>query len=180
MVGRKIGKSEGNAIGLTDRPGDLYGKLMGLGDDVIVKGFEYLTDLPMDQVNDIENELKNGANPIEFKKKLAFEIVKDLNNESEAKRAQEHFENTVQKGQMPEDIPTVTLNPETHLAAYELLVELGLSTSKSEAKRLIEQGGVYVDDELVGTPNQEIIPQDNMIIKAGKRNYVRIKLPNDR
>jgi tyrosyl-tRNA synthetase len=77
---------------------------------------------------------------------------------------------------MPEDIPTVTLNPETHLEISELLVELGLSGSRSGAKRLVEQGGVYVNEALIEKTNEEIIPEDNMIIKAGKRSYVRIKV----
>lgn len=174
--GSKIGKTEGNVIGLTDKPEDLFGKLMSLSDDVIIKGFEYLTDVPMDDVREIEKKLKEGSNPIEFKKKLAFEIVKDLNDEEAAKRARDFFEKTVQNRELPEEIPTVNLNPNEHKQISELLVDFGLAESRSEAKRLVEQGGVLVNDELVASPNQEIIPEDNMIIKAGKRNFLRIKL----
>jgi tyrosyl-tRNA synthetase len=174
--GKKIGKTEGNAIALADKPEDLFGKIMGLSDDVLIKAFEYLTSVPMDEVEKVGAELKNGASPLEVKKRLAFEIVKDLNNEDNAKKAREHFEKTVQHHELPEEMATVTLNPETHLEISELLVELGLSGSRSEAKRMVEQGGVYVNEELIDKPNEEIIPEDNMIIKAGKRNFVRIKV----
>ncbi len=170
--GNKIGKSEGNVIGLTDKPEDLFGKIMGLSDDVVTKGFEYLTDISMEQISKLAGQLI----PIELKKKLAYEIVSQLNDEAQAKTAQEHFEKTVQKHELPEDMPTVNVNPDMHLEISELLVELGLAGSRSEAKRLVEQKSVLVNDELVEVPNQEIIPEDNMIIKAGKRNFVRIKV----
>jgi tyrosyl-tRNA synthetase len=173
--GRKMSKSWGNAIWLDDNPNDMFGKVMSITDDVILDYFILGTNVPLSEIGHIEEHINSGKNPIEIKKELAKIIVAELHSEDEASKAQEHFEKTVQNKEIPDDIPTVTLNPDTHLAAYELLVELGLSGSKSEAKRLIEQGGVYVNEELVGTANQEIIPEDNMIIKAGKRNFVRIK-----
>src|SRR3989338_2503860 len=110
--GRKIGKTEGNVIGITDKPDDLFGEIMGLSDGVIVKGFEYLTDVSMEEVHRISTQVKWGTNPMEFKKRLAFEIVKELNSEEDAKRAQEHFESTLQKKEMPEDIPTFEMRPD--------------------------------------------------------------------
>lgn len=174
--GRKMSKSWGNAIWLNDNPSDTFAKIMAINDDLIITYYTLATRVSNDEIKAIEERLKSGENPIKVKKELAFIIIAELHSEKAAEEAKDFFEKTVQKREMPEDIPTVELNPETHLAAYELLVELGLSTSKSEAKRLIEQGGVYVDEELVATPNQEIIPQDNMIIKAGKRHFVRIRL----
>lgn len=174
--GKKIGKSEGNVIGLTDEPKDLFGKIMSLSDDIITKGFEYLTDVPMGEVSEIENKLNSGANPIEFKKKLAFEIVKELNSEEDARRAQEAFEHTVQKGELPEDIPVFEIDKNEHLQISDLLVKADLATSKSEAKRLVEQGGVQFNSETITNPTQEIVPEDNVVIKAGKRSFVRLKV----
>jgi tyrosyl-tRNA synthetase len=174
--GRKMSKSWGNAIWLDDSPNDVFGKVMSITDEVIIDYFKLATDTPMNKIEKFERRLKSGENPINVKKELAKIIVTELNSEKDAELALSNFEKTVQRREVPEEIPTTTLSPETHLAAYELLVKLGMAGSKSEAKRLIEQGGVFVDDELVATPNQEIIPQDNMIIKAGKRNFVRIKL----
>src|SRR3989344_198386 len=95
--GVKIGKTEGNVVALADKPYDLFGKIMALGDDVIVKGLEYLTDVPMDEVKNIQSKLEERENPVEYKKLLAFEIVKQLNSEKEAKAAQEYFEKTVEE-----------------------------------------------------------------------------------
>lgn len=174
--GRKMSKSQGNAIWLDEEPKDMYGKVMSIKDDLIVEYFTLGTDMPMEKIEEIDKALKDGKNPIEFKKQLAFRIVCELHTEDAATEAQEYFEKTVQKKELPEDMPTVELNPDNHSTISELLVELGFAGSRSEAKRLVEQGGVLVNEELIEQPNQEIIPEDNMIIKAGKRNYARIKL----
>lgn len=175
-TGKKMGKTEGNLIALEEEPSEMFGKLMSWPDELIIPGFTLLTDISMDQIDEIARKIESGANPIEFKKKLAFEIVKDLNTEEVAKRAQEYFGRTVQKHELPENIPVLNLTADEHLQISELLVLAGLSGSRSEAKRLIEQGGVEVNAEIIESPTQEIIPEDNMIIKAGKRNFIRIKL----
>ena len=174
--GRKMSKSWGNAIWLSDEPSQMYGKVMSIKDDLIIEYFTLATNVPLEEIEKLKQKLESGENPIEIKKKLAHQIVTELYSNDDAEKAQNSFQSTVQNKEMPEDIPTAHLNAEKHLPISDLLVELGLSTSKSEAKRLVEQGGVFVNEELVTTPNQEIIPVDNMIIKAGKRNFVRIKL----
>ncbi len=176
--GKKIGKTEGNVIGLTDKPSNLYSKMMTLPDDIIVKSFEYLTDVPMQQVEAIAKALEDGKNPMEFKKQLAFEIVKQLNNEQEAQKAQEAFENTVQKKELPTEIPTAELSREYIESATisDALVTLNLATSKAEAKRLVEQGGVTIDEELIDNPNSPFAVQDNSVVKVGKRRFVKIKI----
>ena len=174
--GRKMSKSWGNAIWLNDEPSQMYGKVMSIKDDLIIEYFTLATNIPLEEIEKLKQKLEGGENPIEIKKKLAFQIVSELYNKEEAEKAQSSFQSTVQNKEIPEDIPTAHLDAEKHLPISDLLVELGLSTSKSEAKRLVEQGGVFVNEELISTPNQEIIPVDNMIIKAGKRNFVRIKI----
>jgi len=174
--GRKMSKSWGNAIWLSDEPTQMYGKVMSIKDDLIIEYFTLATNISLEEIEKIEQELKSETNPIEIKKKLAYQIVSELYSKEDAERVQNSFQSTVQNKEMPEDIPTVHLDAEKHLPISDLLVELGFSTSKSEAKRLVEQGGVFVNEELIATPNQEIIPVDNMIIKAGKRNFIRIKI----
>jgi tyrosyl-tRNA synthetase len=154
----------------------MYGKVMSIKDDLIVEYFTLGTDMPLEKIEEIEKEIKNGKNPIEFKKQLAFRIVSELHNDKVAEEAQAYFEKTVQNKELPEDMPVAEINPDEHLPISELLVKLNLVTSRSEAKRLVEQGAVLVNDEVIEQANQEIIPEDNMIIKSGKRNYVRIKL----
>lgn len=175
--GRKIGKTEGNVIALMDKPQDLYGKVMALGDDVIVKGFEYLTDIPMSEVKEIEKALKDGTNPVQFKKKLAFELVKQLNAEKDAHAAQEHFEKTVQQKEMPAEIAEIQLPVELKSGATlsDVIAGLSLALSKSDAKRIIEQGGVTVDNEVIIDPNSPFEPKEETLIKVGKRKFVKVK-----
>ena len=175
--GRKIGKTEGNVIGLTDKPEDLFGKIMGLSDDVIVKSFEYLTDMPMSEIEEIDQLLKKNANPVIYKKKLAFEIVKQLNNEDEAKKAQDYFERTVQQKELPSDIPTVKLTNVEH-TIVDVLIETNHATSKSEARRLIEQGGVKVNNEKISDPAvsvENLLKDNEALIQVGPRKFVKIK-----
>lgn len=176
--GRKIGKTEGNVIALTDTPEDLYGKIMALPDDVITKSFEYLTDIPPSDITEIEKDLAKGANPVKYKKKLAFELVKQLNSTKDAEAAQEHFEKTVQKKEIPSEIPTLTL-PRSLVSGgtvTEMITRLDIVESKSEAKRLIEQGGVTVDNEVIIDPNTPFEPKEDTIIKVGKRKFVKVKI----
>lgn len=172
--GRKIGKTEGNVIALTDKPEDLFGKIMALPDDIIVKGMEYLTNIPMEEITDIAKQLADGAHPVPFKKQLAFEIVRQLNDQQAAERAQKEFEAVVQGEGLPTDIPVVTVTEDLFLIT-ELLVHTGLAGSKSEAKRLIEQGGVEVNNERVEDLAQEIPIKDNTLVKVGKRKYVELR-----
>lgn len=172
--GQKIGKTEGNVIALTDKPEDLFGKIMALPDEVIVKGLEYLTDVPMDKIRAIQKELQNGAHPVQFKKLLAREIVGQLNDEESVKSAQEHFERTVQQKELPTEMEAITVGNQTYQLA-DLLIKINLATSKADAKRLIEQGGVELDGKRVIEPAKEITVTDGMILKVGKRKFVKLK-----
>lgn len=166
--GIKIGKSEGNVIALTDKPEELYGKIMALPDDVVAKGFEYLTDVPMDEINSMNNDFMKN------KKRLAFEIVKQLNGEEQATPSQEYFESTVQKKELPNDIKEFSWS--TGKSLVDLLVKSELAVSRSEAKRLMEQGGVAVDEEIITDPNAPFSGTDGSIVRVGKRKFVRIKI----
>lgn len=172
--GKKIGKSEGNVISITATPNDLYGSIMSLSDDVIVKGLEYLTDIPITEVKEIEKKISDGQNPIEFKKLLAFEIVKQLNDESAATSASQAFQNTVQNKELPENIASISVNVPISLSAIAL--EQKLIDSNSEWKRMVEQGGVSFNDEKITNPS-EPFTQDG-ILKIGKRSLLRITKSN--
>ncbi len=174
--GKKIGKTEGNAISLTDKPEDLYGKILSFPDEVIVKCFECLSELRMEEVKEIEEKIKAGENPMVFKKKLAFELTKMLNDEKAATEAQVHFEKTVQSGEIPEDIPAFPMHEPKQI--LDVLTEAHLVTSKSEGRRLIEQGGVEVDGKKITDTNFEVSLKDGIILKAGKRKFVRLIVKN--
>lgn len=171
--GQKIGKSEGNVISITDKPTELFGKIMSLSDEVIVKGMEYLTDIPIDEIKQVELNLKNGENPINFKKQLAFEIVKQLSSEDEAKEAGEVFQSVVQKKELPKDILSVSFSSNTTISAG--MVTNNLVSSISEAKRLISQGSISIDGKRIDNPfmrTDEIA--EGATLKLGNRNYVKI------
>ncbi len=172
--GRKIGKTEGNVIALTDTPENLYAKIMALGDEIIVKGLEYLTDIPMHEIQDIEKKLQDSEHPMPFKKRLAFEIVKQLNTEIDAQKAQDSFEHVVQKHELPEQIEEVTVPPHTMITG-DFLFEYNFTESKSEAKRLFQQGGVEADSEKITDPNATVPVTDGMILRIGKRRIVKLK-----
>ncbi len=174
--GRKIGKTEGNVIGLTDTPEDLFGKIMTLADDVVVKGLEYLTDTEMSEIKKIEAALEKGENPMKYKKLLAFEIVKQLNTKEDATRAQEHFEKTVQKKELPSEISEVKISANEPLSLDDLLFQTGLAGSKSDAKRVIQQGGVEIDGKKVLDANSKVLLKDDMILKVGKRKIIKLKI----
>jgi len=174
--GRKMSKTWGNAIWLDDSARDMVVKIMAINDDLIIQYFTLATQLSNEEIEKIEQRLKEGENPIEVKKELARTIVSGLYSEKEAREAQEYFERTVQKKELPEDIPIFEMKPDEHLVITDLLVKTGLVGSKSEAKRLVGQAAVEIDSDVVDSPFEEIIPEDNMLIKCGKRNFIRIKI----
>lgn len=176
--GRKIGKTEGNVIALTDAPNDLFGKIMNLSDDVIVKAFEYLTDIRMKDVDSMKKTMKTGGNPMAFKKRLAFEIVKQLHSETVAEAAQEYFEKTVQKQELPSNIPIYQYIGHKMTNIADLLVQTSLAPSKSEARRLVEQRAVEIDNKRVTNYQLPITVKDDMIIKVGKRRFLKLVIRN--
>jgi tyrosyl-tRNA synthetase len=171
--GKKIGKTEGNVIGLTDKPNELFAKLMTLPDDITTKCFEYLTRIPLTKIDEIKKE--NEQDPIAYKKAFAYELVKFLNNEQSAMEAKTEYEKVNENKELPTEIPTFTIKQkETLYNLADLIVATGLVSSKGEAKRLIEQGGVELDNEKMTEPNQEVDIKDNAILKVGKRKFIQI------
>ena len=174
--GQKIGKTEGNVIALNEKTENLYAKIMSLPDNFILKGFEYLTDVPIKEIENMKKDINHGSNPVAYKKKLAFEIVKQLGNPQNAQQAAVNFEKTVQKQEMPENIPIYRYHGADKENIIDLLVKSKFIESKSEAKRLIEQKGVSIDDQIVTDSGLQVAIKNDMIIRVGKRRFVKIKL----
>lgn len=168
--GRKMSKSWGNAIWLDDTPVDMYRKVMAITDELIIPYFTLATSLPIEEITEIEIELKK-QNPINIKKKLALEIVKELYDQENANDAQNNFEKTVQnKEEDPSNVPIFTPTPSSGATAAGTVSEW-LNISASETKRLIEQGGVYLNDQRVTAPDQKI---EEGILKVGKRRVIKV------
>jgi tyrosyl-tRNA synthetase len=173
-AGNKIGKSEGNVIALTAPPSELYGQIMNLGDDVIVKCFEYLTVIPIEKLKDIERRIVSGENPMIYKKRLALTLTEMLNDTKAAKQAQEEFESVFQQGKPPMYNILTYYTQKNKENIVDLLLEVGLVTSSSEAKRLVEQRAIEVDGQTIGDKNAIIEIKEGMLLKVGKKRFVKI------
>mgnify|MGYP001603167521 CR=1 FL=1 len=179
--GTKIGKTEGNVIGITDPPSDFFGKIMALGDDAITNCFTLLTDTSLEEIQDMKKKMEKGENPMVFKKKLAFELTKEFNSEEEARHAQEEFERVHQQGVMENiSAPTLEIRVNDSIKIIDALVALKLAPSKSEAKRLVEQNAVEVDNVIaqisVKDGSQISGIKDGSLIRVGKKKFVKIKI----
>lgn len=176
--GRKMSKSWGNAIWLEDIPSDMYAKVMAINDDLIIQYFTLATNVPLTEVAKIKASLEGGEHPMNVKKLLATTIVSELHSPEEAVTASREFESRVQKKELPEEILEIQLTADNEGYINEdLLVELNLASSKSEAKRLFGQGGVEVDGKRVLDPKEGIEVTNKMILKIGKRKIVRLLIP---
>ena len=169
--GNKIGKTEGQAIAITDSPEKMFGTIMNFPDEAIVKSLECLTDVEQEEIESAKRAIAAEQNPLSFKKSLAFEVVKQLAGEQEAKKAQEEFEQVFQKHQKPQDIKTVKA-AKSKWKVVDFLVENNLAESKSAAKRLLDQGAVEIDGKTIKENAVEF--KDGAIIKIGKKKFVRI------
>lgn len=170
--GKKMGKSEGNMIALTDTPEDMFGKVMSWTDSMILKGFELCTKLPMDDVVQIEKEMQTGANPRDIKLRLAGEVVKTFLGEKEAQKAQEYFIATFSKKEQPDEMMEV--EPSVYDVAT-LLVEAKVCKSKGEARQVIDQGGVKINEVKVEPKDYFHFVKPNDVIQKGARWFVKVK-----
>jgi tyrosyl-tRNA synthetase len=175
--GKKMGKTEGNAVFLNLSPEDMYGSIMSLSDGFLENMFVLATDVSIEEIEQMMSDLSGGANPMKYKKKLAYILTKMFHGEGGAIKAQEVFEQVVQGNQLPADMPTQVLTSEP-LMLRDLLVKTGLVASNGEAKRLIEEGAVsiFVGNEEIkkNDSKEEVEILDGMIVKVGKRRYKKI------
>lgn len=176
LDGRKMSTSWGNVINIMDEPKEMFGKLMSLQDELIPDYFESCTRVPMIQVNQFkQNLLDKTVNPKEIKKILAKEIITYFYDRKKAEEAEKEFEKVFEEKGLPTEIEEVLIS-ESNLDAQDLLVGLNLVKSKSEAKRLIEQGGARIidgdDSRNISLGIIEI--KKGMIIQAGKRHFRKI------
>lgn len=172
--GRPMGKSLKNFIPIMDNPTDMYGKVMSIVDDVIFEYFELVTRVPMEEINSMKIEVERGANPMEFKKRLATEIVNFYHGEEQAKKAQEHFEKTVQLKELPDEM--TILDIQGNMSILDVLkLALGDATSSADIKRTVQQGGVELNGVKITDYNQIGEYKSNDVLKFGKRTYIKIK-----
>ena len=166
----KMSKSLGNYIGVDEPPEDIYGKAMSIPDELILQYFELVTDVPDAEIAEFKKHIEAGDNPMMFKKRLARELVLQFHGEREAAEAEAHFAKTVQNKEIPDEIEEYEIAGD--IAISRLLVEAGLTASRSEAVRLIKQGAVTIDGKKVTDASCPVAR--GVIIKVGKRRYLKV------
>lgn len=176
LDGRKMSSSWGNIISLLDSPADKFAKMMMVRDDLMV---EYLNFFPLSArpftPEDLQQQL-GSSNPRDIKMKIAHQLVALYHGAEEATHAQEQWTKQFSEGQLPEEIREVSyaeLAENGELSILQALVKSGLAPSNSEARRLIEQGGVRLNEQVIANGN-DAIPGESCLLQVGKRNFVRI------
>jgi tyrosyl-tRNA synthetase len=181
---KKMSKSYGNYVGLTDKPNDMYGKLMSIADEIVPMYFRLCSTLSMEEIDAIEASFKDGsADPYQMKRALARNIVDLYHGEGEGAKAEAAFDAQFKKSEMPEDTPefvaadVVALNDEGLVYLPALLVKIGIAATAGEARRLIDGGGVKVDEQPCTPKVYNVDPAPihaGIAIRAGKKRWAKL------
>lgn len=171
----KMSKSLGNYIGIDEAPGEMFGKVMSISDELMWKYYELLTDLSPAEITDLKTAISNGENPRNLKVRLAKLIIKDFHSQADADAAEDEFVKRFVQKEVPDVIDEKRIEAGTYQLS-QLLAETGLAGSKGEARRLIEQGGVKVDNDKASGANSEVeIDADGVLLQVGKRKFLRVR-----
>jgi tyrosyl-tRNA synthetase len=173
----KMSKSLNNYIGITEQPKEIYGKVMSISDELMVRYYELLSDVDLEMLQSVKDGVlgkPDGAHPMESKKALARELVTRFYDDFQARQAEEDFVQQFKQKEIPEDIPEVKMQASEPVWICRLLTDTGLVSSNGEARRLIKQGGVKLNGEKVADPDREIGPHGEVVMQAGKRRFVRV------
>lgn len=171
---RKMSKSYGNYIGLLDRPEEMFGKVMSIPDDLVISYFKLATRLADDEIKKIEKDFQKRANRRDLKARLAREIVTLYYNKKKAQEAQKEFEEVFRERKRPKMIPEVKISKK-RLKLLDLLIQINPTLSKSQARRLVEQGGVKIENKTIKKWDRQIFIRTGLIVQMGKRKFVRVK-----
>jgi tyrosyl-tRNA synthetase len=170
---RKMSKSYGNYIGINEKPFDMFGKVMSIPDTLIFKYFELLTDTPLEEIERIKEAIEGGENPRNIKALLAKRIVAFFHGEEEAEKASEEFDRVFKYKEVPDEIEEFKL-PKGKYRIVDTLVQLKVLSSKSEVRRIIQGGGLYIDGRRITDIDYEFELGKEVIIKIGKRRFVKL------
>ena len=173
----KMSKSLNNYIGINDSPKDIFGKLMSISDDLMWRYIDLLSFRTVSEIEQWRDDVAAGTNPIGIKKDFAEEIVIRFNDEAAGKQARDGFENQFKKGEMPEDIPELTLTTDKEgIPIANLLKDAGLTSSTSEAIRMLKQGAVKIDSQKNDDRSLVIMKGELHIFQVGKRKYAKVSV----
>ena len=173
----KMSRSLGNYVGITEPPGEMFGKLMSISDDLMWRYFEVLSFRSLDDIERLGKRVEDGMNPRDAKFELAMEIVARFHDDAAAEAAKEEFISRFREGAMPEDMPELTLETEGGtLGIAHLLKGAGLVSSTSEAFRMIKQGAVRIDGERIEDRSLTIDAGSTNVYQVGRRRFARVSL----
>lgn len=171
--GITMSKTKGNGINLGDSAEQMFGKAMSYPDSAIIPGLELLTDVSMEEIKRIEEEINSGSNPMQFKKLMAYEIVKTIKSEKEAEVAQEKWENTFSKKEIPEDVQEIKIKKDELLV--DILLKSKIVTSKNDFRRLVDEGAITNLDT-----NEKVLSHTEKVqegvYRIGKKRFCKIKI----
>jgi len=169
----KMSKSLGNYIALNDTPREMFGKTMSIPDKIILNYFELATEVPMEEIQEIEKELNNDTNPRDVKIRLGKEIVKLYHTDRAADQAEQEFLNVFQKGGKPDRIEEVSIGT-NKINIVDLITTTKMVVSKSDGRRMLQQGAVKVDDVKIESHAETIQIGDGILVQVGKRKFLQI------
>jgi tyrosyl-tRNA synthetase len=174
---QKMSKSLGNYIGITDPPGEMFGKLMSISDELMWRYFEVLSFRTLDDINALKKSVADGMNPRDAKFELGQEIVARFHSKADAEAAKQEFVSRFQKGAMPDEIPELSLESQNNeIGIAHLLKNAQLVSSTSDAFRMIKQGAVKIDGERVDDRSLTIAAGTTHIYQVGKRKFARVSV----
>lgn len=173
----KMSKSLNNYIGINESPNEMFGKVMSISDELMWRWFDLLSFRPLADIESYKGQVKNGANPRDIKFLLAAEIVERFHDAAAAESARQAFIDQFQKGAVPDDVPEHIVSVgEEGLGLPALLKEVGLTSSTSEAMRMLKQGAVKLDGERVEDKSRVFMAGNEHLIQVGKRRFARVSL----
>jgi tyrosyl-tRNA synthetase len=172
-----MSKSLNNFIGIDEKPEEMFGKIMSISDELMWRWFELLSFISEAEIKNLRKQVDDGTNPRDIKFILAEELVDRFHEKGNGASCKESFLQRFQKGSLPEDIKEISLEIDTNtIPLTNLLKNTEMTSSTSEAMRLIKQGGVKIDSEKVSDPKFEIQSGSEAIYQVGKRKFLKIKI----
>ncbi|MFH1461181.1 MAG: tyrosine--tRNA ligase [Patescibacteria group bacterium] len=173
--GKKMGKTEGNMVALNEKPNEMFGQIMAWSDGLIIPGLELCTDVSIGEIQQMEQDMRESKlNPRDAKARLAREIVSIHHNKKAALAAEKEFDKVFKRKGKPSEMPVLKIKAKEN-NILDLSIETKLASSKNEAKRLVVQGGVKIDNQKITDWQKQISLKNGTIIQVGKRKFVQIK-----
>ena len=171
----KMSKSYNNYIGISEAPNEMFGKTLSIPDELIYTYFELATNVSNKELSEIKNQLDGRkVNPRDLKRHLARVLIRMYHNQQAAEEAEKEFDKIFIQKEVPDDIPEIKLDNGTEIGILDLIVKVNFAPSKGEARRLVVQGGVYVDGERINDINAQITIDKTKVLKVGKRKFIKI------